>query len=189
VRVIVPRRGAGTPEPTPGLEPGTPSLRGNARVREREGAHAGPSEGTRGKESPAYCPHCGGPLGTRSRSGLVSSSCLRSQPDTSIVCSTTVLLLAEVSTGPREDDAVVSYHPGPPQLLRARFRLALHSHGGGTLNRLVHHERGRYSRTGDPIKIRERWSATSPPCPERGWRRAGWSEGVTLHKPVLMAPA
>jgi hypothetical protein len=42
---------------------------------------------------------------------------------------------------------VVSYHPHPPQLLRARLRLALHSHGGEELNRLVHHERGRYSVT------------------------------------------
>jgi hypothetical protein len=33
----------------------------------------------------------------------------------------------------------------PPQLLRARLRLALHSCGGEDLNRLVHHERGRYS--------------------------------------------
>jgi hypothetical protein len=41
---------------------------------------------------------------------------------------------------------VVSYHPDPPQLLRARLRLALHSRGGKDLNRLVHHERGRYSR-------------------------------------------
>ncbi len=32
----------------------------------------------------------------------------------------------------------------PPQLLRARLRLALHSRGGEDLNRLVHHERGRY---------------------------------------------
>ena len=32
---------------------------------------------------------------------------------TSIVCSTTVLLLAVSSTGLREDDAVVSYHPDP----------------------------------------------------------------------------
>jgi ferredoxin-NADP reductase/MOSC domain-containing protein YiiM/ferredoxin len=40
---------------------------------------------------------------------------------------------------------VVSYHPDPPQLLRARLRLALHSRGGEELNRLVHHERGRYS--------------------------------------------
>ena len=32
----------------------------------------------------------------------------------------------------------------PPQLL-ARLRLALHSYGGKNLNRLVHHERGRYS--------------------------------------------
>src|SRR6266542_962338 len=72
---------------------------------------------------------------TRNRSGLASSSCLRNQPDTSIVCSTTVLLLALVSTGLREDDAVVSYHPDPPQLLRARLRLALHSRGGEELNR------------------------------------------------------
>ena len=40
---------------------------------------------------------------------------------------------------------MVSYHPDPPQLLRARLRLALHSRGGEDLNRLVHHERGRYS--------------------------------------------
>ena len=33
----------------------------------------------------------------------------------------------------------------PPQLLRARLRLALHNYGGKELNRLVHHERGRYS--------------------------------------------
>src|SRR5436190_13967403 len=46
--------------------------------------------------------------------------------------------------GLREDDAVVSYHPDPPQLLRARLRLALHSRGGEEPNRLVHHERGRY---------------------------------------------
>ena len=39
---------------------------------------------------------------------------------------------------------MVSYHPDPPQLLRARLRLALHSRGGENLNRLVHHERGRY---------------------------------------------
>ena len=39
---------------------------------------------------------------------------------------------------------MVSYHPDPPQLLRARLRLALHSRGGDNLNRLVHHERGRY---------------------------------------------
>ena len=32
----------------------------------------------------------------------------------------------------------------PPQLLRARLRLALHSRGGQDLNRLVHHERGHY---------------------------------------------
>jgi len=56
-----------------------------------------------------------------------------------------VLLLALVSTGLREDDAVVSYHPDPPQLLRARLRLALHSRGEQELNGLVHHERGRYS--------------------------------------------
>ena len=56
-----------------------------------------------------------------------------------------MLLLYECLTGPREDDAVVSYHPDPPQLLRARLRLALHSRGGEDLNRLVHHERGRYS--------------------------------------------
>jgi hypothetical protein len=41
------------------------------------------------------------------------SSCLRSQFDTSVVCSTTVLLLAECLPGPREDDAVVRYHPHP----------------------------------------------------------------------------
>ena len=41
---------------------------------------------------------------------------------------------------------MVSYHPDPPQLLRARLRLALHSCGGEDLNRLVHHERGRYLR-------------------------------------------
>jgi hypothetical protein len=33
----------------------------------------------------------------------------------------------------------------PPQLLRARQRLALHSSGGEDLNRLVQHERRRYS--------------------------------------------
>jgi hypothetical protein len=60
------------------------------------------------------------------------------------VFATTVILLAEFSTRPREDDAVVSYHPDPPQLLRARLRLALDSRGGEDLNRLVHHERGRY---------------------------------------------
>jgi len=49
-------------------------------------------------------------------------------------------------TGLREDDTVVSYHPPPPQLLRTRLRLALHSSGGNNLNRLVHHERGRYCR-------------------------------------------
>ena len=32
----------------------------------------------------------------------------------------------------------------PPQLLRARLRLALHSSGGNNLNPAVHHERGRY---------------------------------------------
>jgi len=35
--------------------------------------------------------------------------------------------------------------PTPPQLLRTRLRLALHSSGGKTLNQFVHHERGRYS--------------------------------------------
>ena len=34
----------------------------------------------------------------------------------------------------------------PPQLLRARLRLALHSSGGNNLNPAVHHERGRYCR-------------------------------------------
>jgi hypothetical protein len=56
-----------------------------------------------------------------------------------------VLLLALVSTGLREDDAVVSYHPDPRPSLRARLRLALHdSRGRDDLNRLIHHERGRY---------------------------------------------
>ena len=41
---------------------------------------------------------------------------------------------------------MVSYHPDPPQLLRARLQLALHSRGGQELNQLIHHERGRYSR-------------------------------------------
>ena len=40
---------------------------------------------------------------------------------------------------------MVSHHPDPPQLLRARLRLALHSYGGEDLNQLVHHEPGRYS--------------------------------------------
>jgi len=41
---------------------------------------------------------------------------------------------------------VVSYHPDPRPSLRARLRLALHdSRGIDDLNRLVHHERGRYS--------------------------------------------
>jgi tetratricopeptide (TPR) repeat protein len=35
-------------------------------------------------------------------------------------------------------------HPDPPQLLRARLRLALHSRGGRSFNPVVHHERGRY---------------------------------------------
>jgi hypothetical protein len=39
----------------------------------------------------------------------------------------------------------------PPQLLRARLRLALHSRGGENLNRLVHHERGRYCRKLDHL--------------------------------------
>jgi hypothetical protein len=39
----------------------------------------------------------------------------------------------------------------PPQLLRARLRLALHSRGG-KLNPVVHHERGRYSGFRDPVK-------------------------------------
>ena len=34
--------------------------------------------------------------------------------------------------------------PTPPQLLRTRLRLALHSSGGKHLNQLVHHKRGRY---------------------------------------------
>ena len=42
---------------------------------------------------------------------------------------------------------MVSYHPDPPQPLRARLRLALHGYGGNNLNRLVHHQRGRYSLT------------------------------------------
>ena len=33
----------------------------------------------------------------------------------------------------------------PPQLLRARLRLTLHSRGENHLNLLIHHERGRYS--------------------------------------------
>lgn len=44
-------------KPTPGLEPGTPSLRGSLH-----GGEASPSEGDEGRESPASCPHCGGPL-------------------------------------------------------------------------------------------------------------------------------
>lgn len=39
---------------------------------------------------------------------------------------------------------MVSYHPDPPQPLRARLRRALHSYGGKDLNRPIHHERGRY---------------------------------------------
>jgi hypothetical protein len=35
--------------------------------------------------------------------------------------------------------------PTPPPLLRARLRLALHSSGGNTKTKVVHHERGRYS--------------------------------------------
>jgi hypothetical protein len=35
----------------------------------------------------------------------------------------------------------------PPQLLRARLRLALHSRGGKNLNPVVHHAAGRYSAT------------------------------------------
>ena len=34
--------------------------------------------------------------------------------------------------------------PTPPQLLRTRLRLALHSSGSNNLNQLVHHKRGRY---------------------------------------------
>ena len=41
--------------------------------------------------------------------------------------------------------------PDPPQLLRARLRLALHGSGGNDLNRLVHHERGRYYNSKVPI--------------------------------------
>jgi len=46
----------------------------------------------------------------------------------SIASSTTVFLLAEFSTRPREDDAVVSYHPGPR---RSRSALAYGSRGSG----------------------------------------------------------
>ena len=49
---------------------------------------------------------------------------MRNQPDTSIVCSTTVLLLNECLTGPREDDAVVSYH----RTRRSRSALAYGEH-------------------------------------------------------------
>ncbi len=41
----------------------------------------------------------------------------------------------------------------PPQLLRARLRLALHSSGGKDLNRLIHHERGRYSGPGTARRL------------------------------------
>ena len=40
---------------------------------------------------------------------------------------------------------MVSYHPDPRPSLRARLRLALHDSRGKQLNRLVHHEPGRYS--------------------------------------------
>jgi hypothetical protein len=40
--------------------------------------------------------------------------------------------------------AVVSYHPDPLQLLRARLPLALNSRGGNNINRVVHGELGRY---------------------------------------------
>ena len=50
---------------------------------------------------------------------------------------------------------MVSYHPDPPQLLRARLRLALHSYGGEDLNRLVHHEQGRYFAVAAGIVDRE----------------------------------
>jgi hypothetical protein len=75
---------------------------------------------------------------------LASSSCLRNQLESSIVRSTTVLLLAEsldkTSRGWRGGQP----SPDPPQPLRARLPLPPHAYGGDHLNRLVHHERGRY---------------------------------------------
>jgi hypothetical protein len=70
------------------------------------------------------------------------------------VAGATELLLADVSTGLREDDAVVSYHPDPRPSLRARLRLALRDRRGrDDLNRPVHHERGRCSLFGCPRHI------------------------------------
>ena len=60
--------------------------------------------------------------------------------------------------------------PTPPQLLRARLRLALHSSGGEDLNRLVHHEWGRYSTDSEvrlpltTIDIYQRFALESEPA-------------------------
>ena len=107
----------------------------------------------------------------RNRSGLANSSCLRNQLDTSIVCSTTVLLLAEV----RQDLAKMTRWSAvardPPQPLRARLRLALHGYGGNHLNPVVHHERGRYCRLARP-RLGRSGQALHEPLPPRSNHRS-----------------
>src|ERR671931_862440 len=82
----------------------------------------------------------------RSRSGLACSSCLRSQLESSIVVSTTVLLLARLgwtSRGWRGGQLSRALRARRRRL--ARFIEEQRASDGARTRALVHHERGRYS--------------------------------------------
>src|SRR5438477_12844519 len=73
----------------------------------------------------------------------------------------------------------------PPQLLRARLRLALHSRGGKNLNPVVHHERGRYS---GRCSARAFTAVGSTDFTAVRGRSALWYSGRTNHRDPVTPP-
>src|SRR5919201_2115217 len=87
----------------------------------------------------------------RNRSGLACSTCLRSQLESSIVVSTTVLLLARLgSTSRGWRGGQLSRALRARRRRLARFNKEQRAGDGTQAGALVHHEGGRYSRERRP---------------------------------------